>query len=154
VVVPMPTPEVVPAPATLRRRTSPNCEVNELITPTPFEPSVITPTNPLLISIDNLVALVRVLKVAAIPVRIVEPIVDAVPILTKVSPIETTGTLVSFPVIDNELPAETPDTESTQITVPPIATVWFAEVADVRKLTFAVRTVLGAVNANATLLVI
>jgi hypothetical protein len=51
----------------LRRITSPNCDVNELVTPAPFDPSVITPTNPLGISINNLVALVLVLKVAAIP---------------------------------------------------------------------------------------
>jgi hypothetical protein len=80
VVVPSPTPEVVPAPATLRRRTSPNCEVKELITPTPFEPSVTTPTKPRERSIFSFVAVVLVLYVTRSPWVIVEAIVLAVPI--------------------------------------------------------------------------
>ena len=149
--VPIPTPEnTVPAPPTLRRIS----EVNELVTPAPPEKSVITPINPLGTSINSLVAFVRVLKVAAIPAVIVDAIVDAAPILTNVFPIETTGTLVSFPVMVNELPAETFDIESTKINVAPIATVCPVVVAVVRKLTSAVRTDDGAVRANATLLLI
>ena len=148
----MPTPEVVPAPATLRRRTSPNCEVNELITPTPFEPSVTTPTKPRERSIDNLVAFVRVLNVTAVVIPITDGTVDAVPIVTKVSPTATTGLVVIAVPTVIELPAETPVKLLTKIMVEPAETVELIVV--VKKLTFAARTVLGEVNANATLFVI
>jgi len=64
------------------------------------------------------------------------------------------GTFVSLPATVRELPTETPVTESTKILVPPIATVCPVVVNDVENGTFAVRTVLGAVNANAILLLI
>ena len=69
-------------------------------------------------------------------------------------PTETTETFVSFPVIERELPTETFDTESTNITVAPIATVCPVVVVVVKKFTFAARTDDGAVRANATLLLI
>ena len=125
-----------------------------MVTAAEPEKSVIVPTTPRGKSINSFVAFVLVLKVAAIPAVIVDEIVDAVPILINVFPIETTGALVSFPVMDKELPAETFDTESTKITVEPIATVCPVVVAVVRKLTFAVSTDDGAVRANATLLLI
>ena len=82
-----------------------------------------TLTIKLLTVTDVLIKPLKVRNVAAIPGPIVEAIVFAIPILTNVSPTETTGTFVSFPVIDSELPAPTPDIESTKITVDPIPTV-------------------------------
>ena len=68
--------------------------MNELITPTPLEPSVTRPMNPLLSSINNLVATVLVLNVTAVVIPIADATVDAVPIVTKVSPTETTDLVV------------------------------------------------------------
>ena len=73
---------------------------------------------------------------------------DDVPILTKVFPTETTGTFVSFPVIERELPTETFDTESTKITVAPIATVCPLVVVVVRNGSFTGQEKLRPINVT------
>ena len=88
-----------------------------------------------------------------VPSAIVDAIVDAVPMVTKVKPTPVTVLFViATPVTLIELPIETPEELFTNIVVEPAETV--VETPVVKKLTFAENTELGALNLNATLLVI